>query len=115
MKLLKITVAYLLLGAGMNVSAMTGNQLLELCSHFSPGNINESGSYCHGYVVGVNETLPPDLTQYICIPDSVDSHELTLVVQRYLTDNTSLLQDEASWLVTWALINAYPCREIPPE
>ena len=115
MKRFGILIVPALSGVAMQAQAITGNQLYETCRHYNPPHTNEAGSYCRGYVAGVIETLPPELSKYTCLPDGIDANRLTLVVRDYLADNREKLQEEASILVNWALINSFPCRDIPPE
>jgi phosphosulfolactate phosphohydrolase-like enzyme len=71
------------------------------------------GSYCAGFVVGVVDTLMSasltSKTTY-CIPTNADNDQLIRVVSKYLNDNPAKLNEPASFLVTGAMIDAFPCK-----
>lgn len=71
------------------------------------------GSYCAGYVVGVVDSLiSVNLTskRMYCIPTNADNDQLVRVVSKYLNDNPAKLNEPASFLVTGAMVDAFPCK-----
>jgi len=80
-----------------------------------------SVGYCYGRILGVMNTLSMwhasngvskrTANGEACIPDEVTVHQATLVVMRYLDNNPAKLHLLGTGLITFALREAYPCKE----
>ena len=115
-----------------NASALTGNQLAELCGVTS--GPSRSGEACIAYITGavdstmweriMSSPLPkPDDPQSLkdlyrstisvyCPPDGVTPEQIMAVVMKYLRDNPTswhLPMPAARYVVT-ALETAFPCK-----
>lgn len=127
-------VVYLIIMASWcaNASAITGNQLAEICGVTS--GPSRSGEACIGYITGVVDStmwerimhtpLPkPDDPQFhkdlyrhiisvYCPPNGVTPEQIMAVVMKYLRDNPAdwHLPLPAARYVVMALETAFPCK-----
>lgn len=90
----------------------TGNSLLQKCE----SQIGSAAYWeCFGYVMGVSDTLDALKTSGTkpkmgyCQGVDVTATQLVQVAAVYMTEHPETLDQPASYLVTFALIEAYPC------
>ena len=113
---------------GSLVIYLTGNELLTCCEH-DPMPTDASpedrvlGSACVYFILGVADTfmtlqIAKTLSkELICIPQSVETNQLRLVVLKHLRANPESLHAPGASHVIRALFDSFPCGssyEPPP-
>lgn len=111
-KVAKLIAAGCLSLAAMSVSAQgvtyyTGNQLME----WNSSNTAFDKGRFMGYVVGIVDAKSRDWesTRLSCVPSGVTVKQLQEVVRKYLKQNPQEWHLEADLLVTFAMMEAFPC------
>jgi len=108
-----------------NLLAYDGNGVLENCQKYLKVASNLTGAetfedgiaggLCIGYMAGVTETVriwqQGTEKQTYCLPEAAENNQLIRVTIKYLEDNPAELHKNASLLVQFALIEAFPCIE----
>ena len=106
-----------LLGTVMcsNVAAemedVSGALLKKICTSYSDRPASTLDGMCIGYVVGVMSVV--EYTNYFCRPMKSTHSQAILVVKKYLSEHPEKLHLDADGLVLEALIEAFPCPELP--
>lgn len=106
------------LGCG-EVSAMTGNELLQSCKNAASENPTKNASFTAGFCLGsmqsigdlltfVNAGLKPEAR--VCLPATVTNGQASRVVVKYLQDNPEKLHLNGTALVVMAIQKAFPCK-----
>ena len=119
MKRTTIISAAALLGTVMcsNVAAemenVSGALLKKICADYIDRPASTLDGMCIGYVVGVMSVV--EYTNYFCRPDKSTHSQATLVVKKYLSEHPEKLHLDADGLVLHALIEAFPCPELPTD
>ena len=92
---------------------LTGSKLSQLCS--SP--LASTAFYeCHGYVAGAHDVSKEILLHLYgeraayCIPNSIGTLQLALVVKKYLEEHPENLHKNAGGLIVNAFHEAFPCK-----
>ena len=86
---------------------LSGNELKQMC--------DKSKSNCTSFVIGavdmtiLTQTIP-ESNQYLCLPPSVDSVQLTDIVIKYLQANPETRDLSAAALIWNALTKTFPCK-----
>ena len=100
-----------------NVAAETedvsGALLKKICTSYVDRPASTSDGMCIGYVVGVMSVVK--YTNYFCLPNKATHSQATLVVKKYLSEHPEKLHLDADGLVLEALIEAFPCSELPTD
>lgn len=111
-KVAKLIAAGCLSLAAMSVSAQgvtyyTGNQLME----WNSSNTALDRGRFMGYVVGIVDAKSTgwESTRLSCVPSGVTVGQLQEVVHKYLKQNPQEWHLEADLLVTFAMMEAFPC------
>ena len=108
-----------LLGTVMcsNVAAemedVSGALLKKICTSYSDRPASTLDGMCIGYVVGVMSVV--EYTNYFCRPMKSTHSQAILVVKKYLFEHPEKLHLDADGLVLEALIEAFPCPELPTD
>jgi Rap1a immunity proteins len=84
----------------------TGNDLWYNCRE--PSQEILCVSYIQGLIAGL--TIYGDKTPLFCAPDQVALGQAEDIVLRYLAAHVERRQEEARWIVVWALRETFPCR-----
>tara|TARA_Y100000296_G_scaffold74999_1_gene94194 strand:- start:153 stop:551 length:399 start_codon:yes stop_codon:yes gene_type:complete len=102
-----ITAIFLILVALPASAQVSGNTLLENCSH---ENGTAQYSFCVGFIVGVADSLSavPGLA---CVPEGVTNGQILAVTVKFLEDNPSQLHLRAAMLQMAAVSAAFPCAD----
>jgi|SRR5690606_33784479 len=120
---MKKTIAILLVMLSHNAYAITGNELYALITSNDPSEYLEGMRFIQGssgaesyfhYLEGIlsaEEKRSPDLLRYACVPSNVTNGQAVDVVKKYLQDNPSKRNFDASQLTHFALIQAWPCTK----
>lgn len=111
-KVAKLIAAGCLSLAAMSVSAQgvtyyIGNQLME----WNSSNTAFDKGRFMGYVVGIVDAKSRgwESTRLSCVPSGVTVRQLQEVVRKYLKQNPQEWHLEADLLVTFAMMEAFPC------
>lgn len=99
------------------LSAVTGNELFDMCS----GDSIEQEAMCAAYLQGVidsqfaayflrstNPDVYPEM-RYFCVPEKATTEQVRDVVLNQLRDTPEIRHGHAGMLVTLALAKAFPC------
>lgn len=95
------------------VENVSGALLKKICASYVDRPASTSEGMCLGYVVGVMSVV--EYTKYFCLPGKSTHSQVTLVVQKYLSEHPEKLHLDADGLVLDALIEAFPCSEPPAD
>jgi hypothetical protein len=108
--------------------AYTGNQILEYCKNWdergTPSELQDA-AFCQGYIAGALEVIEARLSVFVnkdkngldrlyCKPETVTDLQVTAVIIKYLKDNPVKLDRVANYLISDALIAAWPCKTETP-
>jgi hypothetical protein len=85
---------------------LTGNQLHQYCA--APENTSQNGA-CFGYIVRVAGALDEKPGSY-CLPTGVTGRQIEDVVKLYLQNHPEARHYSASYLVSAALKEKFPCN-----
>lgn len=91
-------------------SFLTGNKLQTVCG--------QSRDECTAYIMGALDMMSfSQMTsgsgKFLCMPDSVDSDQVTDVVLKYVRDNPEKRHWPAGAVVWAAAVSAFPCNAPP--
>ena len=94
--------------------AKTGNELYNRCK-----SDPDSAEYtvCLAYVIGVADTLiffKSSLKSDTCYPSGVNYNQIIDIVKKWLNENPESRNLDATWLVTVAFREAWPCPKKKP-
>ena len=104
-KLVTIAALAMLLGSPTSYADfITGNELVEYCDE---SNLYDTG-ICYGYVIGMSDGIDGKVA---CIPDGVTARQVMSIVKKYLKENPGSLHIGAKFLVSLALMKAFPCSD----
>jgi hypothetical protein len=98
----KVFIFFLCVFISNIANAITGNELLKFCNSedsFSQG-------MCLGYINGVSDR---DLDASGCLPPDVTFGQMQKITEKYLDEHPKLLHLHATFLVMFALNDAFPC------
>jgi hypothetical protein len=99
-----------------------GQKLYEVCQNFRQRSESDLHfGECLGYVTGAIDALvdrqpTPAETKYLheprfCLPKEIRGFTLVDIVKQYLTNHPEKRHLTASYLITSALLESYPCPE----
>ena len=94
-------------------SAMTGKDLLEICSRYSDTYLS---GVCDGYIGSSIDNLALDkaagqLPSYYCLPNNVSREELRRITLKVIRESRNIQKTTAFAAVYNALVYNYPCQE----
>ena len=92
---------------------VSGALLKKICASYVDRPASTSEGMCIGYVVGVMSVV--EYTKYFCLPGKSTHSQVTLVVQKYLSEHPEKLHLDADVLVLDALVEAFPCTDLPTD
>ena len=95
------------------VETVSGALLKKICASYVDRPENTAEGMCIGYVVGVLSVV--EYTKYFCLPGKSTHSQVTLVVQKYLSEHPEKLHLDADVLVLDALVEAFPCTDLPTD
>jgi hypothetical protein len=91
---------------------ISGNDLWEFCDP-AKGEAGKAG--CSGFILGVVDGqgafTSEDAAKYFCIPEGVQGSQLRAIVTTHLQTKPATRHQPAAFLITEALMAAYPCRK----
>jgi len=89
-----------------DTAIMDGNDLLTQCTN--------DPTYCMGYVLGVYRGFSVGQSladkSYVCLPENVTVDQARRVVVAYLNTHPKELNKASELLVTFAMMDAFPCK-----
>ena len=88
-----------------DAQAVTGEQLLELCSPQAP---DASHEICLGYIIGSFEASV--VNGGVCTPPTVTHRQVRDTVLKFILNHPERLQEPAPHLVYAGMAEAFPCR-----
>jgi hypothetical protein len=88
--------------------ALDGNELLQRCASIPDGKL-----FCTGFVDGIHRLLRGSQFHLVCSPDDVTTGQVRDIAVRYLLDHPADRHHNAEEVVTFAMIEAFPCA--PPK
>jgi hypothetical protein len=80
-----------------------GNELWKSC--------DRKEGFCNGYIQGVVDASEGRERSYFCLSEKVMSSQARDVVINWLRDNPAERHNPAAWLVTVAMMDAFPCKK----
>jgi Rap1a immunity proteins len=94
---------------GASSIADSGNDFLRVCGNESITNTNYD--FCLGYVYGARGMfeLDPAYNRLMCAPVGVTLGQQHSIVVKYIRDNPKFAHEATVKLISWALIDAFPC------
>lgn len=118
MKILLIVVALVLMIGGEGeavprtedtLTYYTGRTLLLACNSKNYTDIESCRHYILGVFDGLHSMQP--INTGFCLPNSVDTIQIALVIKLFITKHPEYLDYTASSLIYWSLVEAFPCPE----
>lgn len=102
---------------GSSAYAMSGEELLEGLRDYANPNLSDAKWYGSGVSLGFVSGVAHVAIQYgiVCPKSSVSAKQLIAITKKYVEDNPSHWQLPAETLATNALIQAFPCTDMPKQ
>jgi hypothetical protein len=95
--------------------AMTGTELYTVCSQRGKDTSSSlCGAYIHGFLDGMTMGyVAHDSVEKYCPPeDGIAITQGRLIIEKYLRDHPDKLNQDASLLAAFAMMDAFPCSRI---
>jgi hypothetical protein len=89
-------------------------ELLNVLDHKRQSDSDfTDAEYCSGYARGFVDgiAVANGTTGTICVPPAVTTEEIVRVVEKYMDDHPEDLHENRAYLMTSALLKAYPCKK----
>jgi Rap1a immunity proteins len=118
--LITLTFASLLVTSANAQPGVTGEQMLQPCTHALLGSGDNSldwmpMGFCIGVISGIARTAPHlDPGSQFCVPAEATRDVQLATVVHYLESHTERLQEDFVVLAFQALQKTWPCPEAPP-